>query len=99
MRFDKELESETDLEETKIYDPTLKRGSKTECLLPPIRNDREYTLVLDLDETLIHYDVDDQENEGYYLIRPGALRFLEEMAKYYEIVLFTAATPEVRYSI
>ena len=24
--------------------------------LPPIKNNRKYTLVLDLDETLIHYD-------------------------------------------
>jgi CTD small phosphatase-like protein 2 len=38
--------------------------------------------------------VDEQENEGYYLIRPGALQFLSEMNKYFEIVLFTAATPD-----
>ena len=28
--------------------------------LPPISRNREYTLVLDLDETLIHYDIDEQ---------------------------------------
>ena len=66
-------DSSSDLEETKIYDPTLKLGTNSETLIPPIRSDRQYTLVLDLDETLIHYDVDEQENEGYYLIRPGAL--------------------------
>jgi predicted enzyme involved in methoxymalonyl-ACP biosynthesis len=27
--------------------------------LPPIMKDREYTLVLDLDETLIHYEIDE----------------------------------------
>jgi predicted HAD superfamily phosphohydrolase YqeG len=27
--------------------------------LPPIRKDRKYTLILDLDETLIHYDIDE----------------------------------------
>ena len=58
-----------------------------------------YTLVLDLDETLIHFQVDDTMNKayedpGYYLIRPGALRFLAELSEYYEIVVFTAAMPD-----
>lgn len=52
-----------------------------------------YTLVLDLDETLIHYECDDTDGD-YYLIRPGAIQFLREMALYYEIVIFTAAMPE-----
>lgn len=52
-----------------------------------------YTLVLDLDETLIHYECDDQDGD-YYLIRPGAIHFLKELAMYYEIVIFTAAMPE-----
>ena len=56
-----------------------------------------YTLVLDLDETLIHYECDDDDGD-YYLIRPGAIKFLREMALYYEIVIFTAAMPEVSQS-
>lgn len=63
--------------------------------MPPIQKNKEYTLVLDLDETLIHYDVDEHEREGFYLIRPGALKFLYEMKYYYEVVVFTAAIPEV----
>ena len=47
-----------------------------------------FTLVLDLDETLIHYI---ELNEGYFLIRPGAREFLEAMSKIYEVVVFTAA--------
>lgn len=84
--------------------------------LPPLNtNFRKYTLVLDLDETLIHY-VDtsfeeesnlssqycatNQQNDtgngvGQFLIRPGAHRFLKEMSKYYEIVIFTAAMQDV----
>lgn len=50
-------------------------------------------MVLDLDETLIHYECDDDDGD-YYLIRPGAIKFLKEMALYYEIVIFTAAMPE-----
>jgi CTD small phosphatase-like protein 2 len=59
-----------------------------------------YTLVLDLDETLIHFEIDEdidpsEEEPGYYLIRPGALKFLVELSDYYEIVVFTAAMPDV----
>lgn len=51
-------------------------------------DEKEYTLVLDLDETLIHFV--DMGQDSYFLIRPGAQQFLEEMYKYYEIVVFTA---------
>lgn len=67
--------------------------------LPPIEKelidegDLVYTLVLDLDETLIHYECDEDEGD-YYLIRPGAVQFLKELSLYYEIVIFTAAMPE-----
>jgi len=50
------------------------------------------TLVLDLDETLVHY-VEDEES-AYILIRPGAENFLEELHKHYELVIFTAATQD-----
>lgn len=58
-----------------------------------------YTLVLDLDETLIHFEMDDDvdpavEEPGYYLIRPGAIKFLNELSAYYELVVFTAAMPD-----
>ena len=33
---------------------------------------------MDLDETLIHYECDDDDGD-YYLIRPGAIKFLKEM--------------------
>ena len=48
-----------------------------------------YTLILDLDETLVHFR--DIDGGGEFLIRPYAEEFLEEMGKYYEIVIFTAA--------
>lgn len=44
-----------------------------------------HTLVLDLDETLIHRSGKD------VLIRPGAQEFLEEMTEVCEVVIFTAA--------
>ncbi|OMJ92281.1 hypothetical protein SteCoe_4938 [Stentor coeruleus] len=48
-----------------------------------------YTLVLDLDETLVHYI--DTENRGKYLIRPYVNEFLQALEKNFEIVIFTAA--------
>jgi len=57
--------------------------------LPPSTNKSEYTLVLDLDETLVHYVENDQNSK--LLVRPGARQFLKEMAEIYEVVIFTAA--------
>jgi carboxy-terminal domain RNA polymerase II polypeptide A small phosphatase len=63
------------------------------------------TLVLDLDETLVHSSFKPPEQpdivlpveiEGkvcyvYVLIRPGAVQFLEQLAEHYELVIFTAS--------
>ena len=53
-----------------------------------------YSLILDLDETLIHFEdneSDDEDGDVFYLIRPGLNNFLTELSKYYEIVIYTAA--------
>lgn len=57
-----------------------------------MQTDPLYTLVLDLDETLIHNV--EYGNDSYFLVRPGCVQFIELMAKYYEIVIFTAALQE-----
>ena len=63
------------------------------------------TLVLDLDETLVHstfQEVTDYqyivpvEIEGevynvYVFLRPGALEFIERMSKLYEVIVYTAS--------
>ena len=61
--------------------------------LPPINSQRyKYTLVVDLDETLVHYV--EEETKAYVQVRPFADYFLSEMGKYFEIVIFTAAAED-----
>lgn len=83
---------------SKSPDPNKLRINRDPPYLPSkslMRNPRSYTLVLDLDETLVHFV---EENDSAYIqIRPGAEHFLEEMSKFYEIVVFTAAMQDVIY--
>ena len=58
--------------------------------LPPMNMNKEYTLVLDLDETLVHYF----EEKNTVLLRPFASQFLQQMAQFYEVVIFTAGTKD-----
>ena len=65
--------------------------------LPPEIETSTYTLVLDLDETLVHFFY--TPSGGTFLIRPFCIKFLEEMAKIFEIVIFTAALKDYADSI
>lgn len=59
-----------------------------------------YTLVLDMDETLIHFvnSLDESrfevcpEDDLCFFAWPGLFQFIKEIKDYYEIVVFTAAT-------
>ncbi len=51
--------------------------------------EKRFTLVLDLDETLIHFNPNTEK--GAFFIRPHAEEFIEEMHEYFELVIFTAA--------
>ena len=55
----------------------------------PIKN--KYSLVLDLDETLIYLDKIKDKNNGTLKIRPGTFSFLEKMKNYFEIIIFSEA--------
>ena len=82
----------------------LKENSETQFLLPKASSKK--TLVLDLDETLVHsqflpfstqsdvilkIDIENQIHDIHVLIRPGVQTFLKRLSKLYEIVIFTAS--------
>ena len=59
---------------------------------PPLK---EYTLVLDLDETMISFQFTQPENGiGQMHLRPGLENFLDVIKEYYEIIVFTSGTRE-----
>ena len=58
------------------------------------KNSKTFTLVLDLDETLICFKISPEKNKGLLKIRPGLFPFLLNLKKYYELIIFTSATPE-----
>ena len=60
--------------------------------LSPINPKYKYTLVLDMDETMIHFFF--TYVSGIFFIRPYCFYFLNELNKYYEIGTFTAGTKE-----
>ena len=60
--------------------------------LPPIDSKYKYTLVLDMDETLIHFFF--THINGMFFVRPFCFDFLNELNDLYEIITFTAGTKE-----
>ena len=71
-------------------------------LLPKIKSNYKYSLVLDLDETLICIKRDSNNkikhnkfnNLMTLILRPGLLDFLHKMKKLYELILFSLGTSE-----
>ena len=79
--------------------------SRRKYLLPK-KNSKKKTLVLDLDETLVHscgvpfncpsdfiiqIEQDNDIHDIHVLVRPHVEEFLEKMSKRYELVIFTAS--------
>eukprot|EP00918_Siedleckia_nematoides_P095653 GHVU01209931.1.p1 GENE.GHVU01209931.1~~GHVU01209931.1.p1 ORF type:complete len:553 (+),score=50.71 GHVU01209931.1:2670-4328(+) len=80
-------------------------GGMHRGLLPPLRGPERPTLVLDMDETLIHTSAQpyrgfeykwrvnfDETTHGYVYERPFCGSFLEAVCEAFEVVVFTAST-------
>jgi hypothetical protein len=81
-----------------IASVVLESGEMQEVMpFPYIKKEtkKEYSLVLDLDETLIHFKADDEEAKGTLRLRPGLFDFLDNVCKHYELIIFTASTQDV----
>ena len=61
--------------------------------LPKIQDKNKYTLVLDLDETLISFRINEYNNTELKL-RPGLFNFLRKVKSRYELIVFTAGMKE-----
>lgn len=59
------------------------------------RSSKEFTLVIDLDETLVHFS-GRKKKAGELLVRPYCAEFLKDMNELFELVIFTAGVQEVR---
>ena len=62
------------------------------------QNLKKYSLVLDLNETLISFKLT-TDNQGLVRTRPFLFEFLDSVSKYYEIILFTCSTQNYTDSI
>ena len=73
------------------------------CFLPKIKNFYQFSLILDLDETLIsmqknNFELSENDNKLENLVkinliyRPGLLDFLRNMKQIYELILFSSGT-------
>ena len=71
---------------------TIKVKRNNKFTLPKINSNKyRYTLVLDLDETLVHCQR--KANKGFILLlRPGLIEFLEKMKNMCELILFSFGT-------
>ena len=58
-----------------------------------IINKKNFTLILDLDETLIKYQISDNfNNNGKIIFRPGLIKFLNKIFPFFDLIIWTIAT-------
>jgi TFIIF-interacting CTD phosphatase-like protein len=101
LEFLQRLEKAADIEDRSLFhfQPILNQVEERPQgpFLPPMdaKSGVKYTLVLDLDETLVHFEENDERSGGQFHIRPFAEEFLQMLSPHYELVIFTAAIKEV----
>ena len=77
--------------------PPQKEPIKINPKIPYLKfpSKKEFTLIIDLDETIMHFDVIDiNKRLGKIQLRPGLINFLEIIKEFYEIIIFSSSTKE-----
>ena len=89
--------------EENINKNNIEQDNNKKYLLPEIKEDKKYSLILDLDETIIYsqrkfnYKVRKTENrinKKKIILRPGLYEFLHEMKSLFELIVFSSGTPD-----
>ena len=69
--------------------------------MPEIKDNKEYSLILDLDDTIIYSqrnfnfkNILSNINKKIIIFRPYLLEFLQEMKPLFELILFSSNTPD-----
>ena len=73
------------------------QNKKKRVISPYITNSnkKKYTLILSLDETIIHFKESTFiNNKGIVQIRPGLIEFLQNISNYYEIIIFSCGNKQ-----
>ena len=99
--FRKYILREDNYEGSIVASSYLKKNKYYEPFSPPYLaypSPKPYTLVLDLDETLVYFKIKSNK-EGTLRVRPYLYSFLEEMGHYYELVIWTSATESYANSL
>ena len=82
---------------------TIDQNKDKKFMLPEIKDGKKYSLILDLDETIIYsqrkfnYKVrksDNRINKKKIILRPGLYEFLHEMKQLFELIVFSSGTPD-----
>ena len=102
------IQNLNDYFKNKIKEDYIKKGENFSFIIPEnnpnsiikipylenkIKNNKKFTLVLDLDDTLINFKYDNF-GRGILKFRPNLHIFLNEMSKIFELIIFTAATQD-----
>ena len=87
----------------KNYNNQIIINNRNIYYLPKIKNCYKYSLVLDLDETLISFKKNATHSNlnkfinnlnTTIIIRPGLIEFLKNMKQFYELILFSSGTSD-----
>lgn len=109
------IKQKTHIELNKFFNETFLRSktrivnaitaSPSKISIPYLKSQpvKKFTLVLDLDETMIHFNYDLKTDptlsHGIIQYRPGLFEFLQNVSPFFELVVFTIATRDYADSV